>query len=118
MLKKILAICAFMAASCAFAQVEANRATMAELDALPGVGPALSQRILEQRERALFTGWPDLIERVHGVGNSSAAKFSAAGLTVNGKPFRGSAMPVSVRIPGSAPAAAEKRDREAASTRP
>lgn len=100
MLKKILTITALLYAACAFAAVDANQATQAELDAIKGIGPALSQRIVSQRKKAAFVDWADLIERVHGVGNTSAARFSAEGLTVNGKHFPGSAT-----APGSGAAA-------------
>ena len=100
MLKKILTMTALLYAACAFAAVDANQATQAELDAIKGIGPALSQRIVSQRKKAAFVDWADLIERVHGVGNTSAARFSAEGLTVNGKHFPGSAT-----APGSGAAA-------------
>jgi len=91
MLKKLLTITALLYAACAFAAVDANQASQAELDAIKGIGPALSQRIVSQRKKAAFVDWADLIDRVHGVGNTSAARFSAEGLTVNGKHFPGSA---------------------------
>ena len=95
MLKKLLTISALLCASCVFARVDANQATQAELDAIKGIGPALSQRIIAQRKKAAFVDWADLIDRVHGVGNTSAARFSADGLTVNGKPFPGGLAPQS-----------------------
>lgn len=89
MLKKLLAVSAVLYATCAFATVDANQATQNELDAIKGIGPALSERIVAQRKKSAFTDWADLITRVHGVGNTSAAKFSADGLTVNGKSYQG-----------------------------
>ncbi|WP_159915588.1 helix-hairpin-helix domain-containing protein [Pantoea sp. 18069] len=89
MLKKILTISALLYAACAFAGVEANHATQSELDTVKGIGPALSQRIVSQRQKAAFVDWADLINRVHGIGNASAAKLSAEGLTVNGKNYQG-----------------------------
>ena len=106
MLKKLLTICAMLCASCAFADVDANLATLAELDAVKGMGPALSQRILAQRDRAPFIDWADLMHRVHGIGNASAAKFSAQGLNVNGKPLA----PLPTQVPVSSPEALEKPD--------
>ncbi|MFU8851876.1 helix-hairpin-helix domain-containing protein [Micromonospora sp. SL1-18] len=50
--------------------VNLNTATLAELDALPGVGPVLAQRILEHRERhGGFRSVSDL-RKVDGIGNA------------------------------------------------
>lgn len=115
MLKKILTISALLCAACAFAGVDANQASQAELDAVKGIGPALSQRIISQRKKAAFVDWADLIDRVHGVGNTSAAKFSAEGLTVNGKHFPGGQLPQGRATPTAAPArAADKAASPAA----
>jgi competence protein ComEA len=47
-----------------------NTATLAELDALPGIGPALAQRILALRaEKGRFTSIEQLIE-VNGIGDT------------------------------------------------
>lgn len=69
------------------AGVELNSATVAELDSIKGIGPALSRRMLEERQKAPFADWADFIARVRGVGRQAAARWSAAGLTVNGQPF-------------------------------
>jgi competence protein ComEA len=66
----------------AFAAVDVNKASKAELEALPGIGVALSTRVLAERQKAPFKNWADLIERVRGVGASNAVKLSKAGLTV------------------------------------
>lgn len=106
MLKKLLILSALLCASYAFARVDANQATQAELDAIRGIGPALSQRIITQRKKAPFADWTDLIDRVHGVGNTSAARFSADGLTVNGKTFPGMQTPKGRNAPAAKPAMA------------
>lgn len=94
MFKKVLASLAFAAVSmAASAAVEINKGSVADFDGLPGVGPALSKRIVDARKQAEFKDWPDFMARVKGVKQKSAAKLSAAGLTVNGKPFDGSAKP-------------------------
>jgi len=74
------------AATPALAQVEvdANTATRAELESLPGLGPALVQRMLATRP---FKDWADLMRRVHGVKAAMARKLSAAGLRVAGQAF-------------------------------
>lgn len=80
---------------------ELNTANQAELEQVKGVGPQLSEQLLQERTRGgPFRGWPDLVQRVKGVGPSRAAKLSAAGLRVAGQPF---AAPVSA--PPAAPAA-------------
>lgn len=66
----------------AAAAVDVNKASEAELQALPGIGPALSARIVQERSKAPFKHWGDMIERVRGVGPASAVKLSGAGLTV------------------------------------
>ena len=71
----------------AFAAVDVNRATQAELEALPGVGTALSSRILAERQKSPFKDWTDLIQRVRGVGPGSAVKLSTGGLTVANAPY-------------------------------
>lgn len=46
------------------ALLDLNRATVAELDALPGIGPAYAQRIVESRQRdGLFRSVEDLLDR-------------------------------------------------------
>jgi competence protein ComEA len=66
----------------AAAAIDVNKASEAELQALPGIGPALSTRIVAERQKSPFKSWGDMIERVRGVGPSSALKLSGAGLTV------------------------------------
>jgi competence protein ComEA len=94
MLKKILAIIAMLYATIAFAApVDVNKATAAELDSIKGIGPAISSRIVEERKKGDFKDWNDFIDRVKGVGEHNAAKFSTDGLTVNGGGFKGAAAP-------------------------
>lgn len=91
MLKKILAFVLMLYAAVAFAAVDANKGTAAELDGVKGIGPAISSKIVEERKKAPFKDWDDLIARVKGIGDKSAAKLSEAGLTVNGAEFKGAA---------------------------
>lgn len=49
-------------------QVDLNHATQAELESLPGIGPALSKRILDYRESTPFTAIED-IKNVSGIGD-------------------------------------------------
>jgi competence protein ComEA len=91
MLKKFLAIMAMLLATTCFAAVDVNKATAAELDGIKGIGPGTSTKILDERKKGNFKNWTDFIERVSGVGESNAAKFSAEGMTVNGEAFKGAA---------------------------
>jgi competence ComEA-like helix-hairpin-helix protein len=47
--------------------IDLNRATAAELQALPGIGPVLARRIIEERRKRLFQSVDDL-RRVSGIG--------------------------------------------------
>jgi competence protein ComEA len=89
MLKKILAASAMLFAFATFAAVDANKGTAAELDGLKGVGPAMSQRIIDARKQSAFKDWPDLMARVKGMKGKTAARLSGEGLTVNGESFKG-----------------------------
>jgi competence protein ComEA len=89
MLNKFVAALAALLAASAFAAVEANKATQAELEAISGIGPTLSANIVAERKKGDFKDWNDLFKRVQGVGDRSAAKFSAGGMTINGKPYGG-----------------------------
>lgn len=88
MLKKILAILAMLYAAAAFAAVDVNKATAADLDGLKGIGPVMSKRIIDERKKGEFKSWDDLIARVKGISEGNAAKFSAEGLTVKGTEFK------------------------------
>jgi len=89
MFKKFVAALAALLATTAFAAVEANKATQAELEAISGIGPTISASIVNERKKSEFKDWNDLFNRVRGVGDRSAAKFSQGGLTVAGKPYPG-----------------------------
>ncbi|MEO7390812.1 MAG: helix-hairpin-helix domain-containing protein [Ramlibacter sp.] len=93
MLKKILAVLAMLYAAASFAAVDVNKAPAAELDGIKGIGPVISTRIIDERKKGSFKDWQDFIDRVKGVGEVNAAKFSAEGLTVNGAGFKGASAP-------------------------
>jgi competence protein ComEA len=88
-LKKLVAAFAVLLWASALAGVDANTATQAELESISGIGPALSTAIVEERKKGDFKDWNDLFRRVRGVGDRSAAKLSAAGLTIAGKAYGG-----------------------------
>jgi competence protein ComEA len=91
MFKKILAATAMLFTVASFAAVDVNKGTVADLDGIKGVGPAMSKRILDARKEGEFKDWPDLMQRVKGVKEKNAEKLSAEGLTVNGQSFGGGA---------------------------
>lgn len=91
MLKKLLISIALLFASAAFAAVDVNQASEAELNGIHGIGPGLSERILAERDKGEFKDWADLIERVKGIGEKTATKFSSGGMTVQGKRFNAAA---------------------------
>lgn len=102
MLKKILALLAMLYAAASFAAVDVNKATAVELDGIKGVGPGISGKILDERKKGgNFKDWNDFIERVKGIGEANATKFSAEGMTVNGTGYS-----------GAAPAAAKKEEKK------
>jgi competence protein ComEA len=83
----LVAILIASAASGAWAASDVNKATQAELESIQGIGPGTAGRILEERSKSPFKDWADLVDRVKGVGEGNAAKFSAGGLTVNGSAY-------------------------------
>jgi competence protein ComEA len=107
MLRKILVALLAAVTLNAFAAVDANRASQAELETVKGIGPGLSAKILKARETGTFRDWNDLVDRVGGIGSGNAARFSQAGLTVGGSGYDASA-------PAAAPAKAQKGAGKAA----
>ncbi len=89
MFKKLLAFFAAMSLVAAFAAVDVNKASEAELDGIKGIGPVTSKMIMMERKKGEFKNWDDFVTRVKGVGDKSAAKFSAEGLTVGGAAYTG-----------------------------
>ena len=104
MFRKLLAFLAAMTVTFAFAAVDVNKASPAELDGIKGIGPGISGKIVDERKKGNFKSWEDFIERVKGVGEGNAAKFSADGLTVGGAGYKGA--PAAPAKPDAKPAAA------------
>jgi|EndMetStandDraft_4_1072995.scaffolds.fasta_scaffold404819_2 competence protein ComEA len=67
--------------------VELNTATLAQLEAVGGIGTALAARIVEERARRPFTDWDDAQRRLKGLGPKVALRLSEQGLKVNGAPY-------------------------------
>ena len=89
----------------AFAAVDLNQASQAELESIKGIGPAMSGRMLDERKNGTFKNWSDLVDRVKGVGAGNAAKFSKDGLTVNGGTYEAAPAVAKVTVPKTASAA-------------
>jgi competence protein ComEA len=60
MFKKFLVALAALIAATAFAVVDANKASQAELDSVKGIGPAISTRISDERKKGEFKDWSDM----------------------------------------------------------
>ncbi|MFT4191168.1 MAG: helix-hairpin-helix domain-containing protein [Comamonas sp.] len=68
---------------------DVNKDDAAALSTIKGIGPATAERIVAERKSGgNFKSWDDLIARVSGVGEKSAAKFSADGLKVGGSAYK------------------------------
>ena len=87
MLKQSFAFFTALSFVAAFAAVDVNQASEAELDGIKGVGPATSRLIVAERSQSRFKNWADFIGRVKGLGDKSAARFSAQNMTVNGEAY-------------------------------
>jgi len=102
----IAAFAALAFAFNAFAAVEANQASQADLETVKGIGPGLSTKIIDARKAGQFKDWADMVERVSGVGPGNAARFSQAGLTVAGASYT-----VAAAAPTPKAAKADKADK-------
>ena len=89
MIKRIVLLGLAMATSWAMAAVDVNKASVADLDSIKGIGPGTSAKVIQAREQAVFKDWADLIQRVGGIGPKKAAQLSNTGLTVNGQTYGG-----------------------------
>jgi competence protein ComEA len=95
-LRRRLMLLALFAAGAAPAQaprsepalLELNTASRAELESLPGIGPALAERLLKARQRQDFEDWADVMRRVSGIRAATAARLSAQGLRVRGQAYK------------------------------
>lgn len=91
-MRTCLLLATLLQAATCFA-VDINTATVADLDGIKGIGPALSRRILAERDRGPFQDWAALATRVKGLRGGKAAALSAEGLTVNGIAFQAAPAP-------------------------
>jgi competence protein ComEA len=106
MFKKFFAFLAAMSLMAAFAAVDINKGSEAELQSIKGIGAAKSKLIVEERKKGEFKNWEDFIARVKGFGEASATKLSAEGLTVGGAGFKPAAKDSKAAAKDAKPAAA------------
>ena len=72
-----------VAIQCAFAAININTATEAELDKLPWIGPVKAKAIVEERKKnGAFKSIED-IKRVKGIGDATLGKLKSE-ITVSG----------------------------------
>ena len=88
MFKRLFTALLALSASLAFAAVDVNTASVADLDSIKGIGPGTSSKIVDARKSSKFKDWGDFIARVPGIGDKRAVKLSSEGLTVNGDAFK------------------------------
>ena len=91
MIRHLIATLLAVFALNAFAAIDANQASRADLETVKGIGPGLSAKIIEARKSGSFKGWSDFVERVSGIGMGNATRLSQAGLTVAGAAYDSSA---------------------------
>jgi competence protein ComEA len=124
MLKKIIAAVAAFVASIgiAFAAVDANTASQAELEAVKGIGPAIAKSIVDERKNGSFKDLGDLEKRVKGIGENNVKKFAEAGLAVGGGKAAAVAKPAEAKKDApkadAKPADSAKKDAPKADAKP
>ncbi|MFM9436164.1 competence protein ComEA [Janthinobacterium sp. CG_23.3] len=117
MMKKLLLAVASLIATMgfAFAQVDVNKADLAALDSVKGIGPAKSKQIIDERTKGgQFKDWADFESRVKGIGAKNSAKLSEAGLQVNGQAKVGADAKPAAAAKQAKPATAAKEAKPAA----
>lgn len=100
------------ASACAFSLLSAqatelNLANQAELEQLPGIGPQLAQRLLDERsQQGPFASWAEVQRRIKGVGPATARRLSRGGLRVAGQAYADSSSPAASGASAATAAAA------------
>ena len=112
-------IACFVAVQFAFAAVNINTATEAELEKLPGIGPAKAKAIVADRKKNGLFKTADELKRVSGIGDKNFAALKSE-ITVgdvvapkaDAKPAAAAAAakPAAAPAPAAKPAEAKKDD--------
>lgn len=113
MFKKFFAFLAAMSLMAAFAAVDINKGSEADLQSIKGIGAAKSKLIVDERKKGEFKNWDDFMQRVKGFGEASATKLSAEGLTVGGSSFKPAAKDTKAATKDVKPATAAKPEAKA-----
>lgn len=92
------------------ARVDLDVAGKAEIEALPWVGPALAERILEHREACGPFGSMDALEAVPGVGKRTAERLSEH-VTFSGRQRPSSIVPQRCQTTGTSPGGGARKRR-------
>ena len=83
----LLATTIALLTSVTWAQVDLNKASEIELDGLKGLGPTTTRQIMDERQQKPFRDWPDVMQRIQGIGPKKAANLSDQGLRVQGQAY-------------------------------
>ena len=92
-------------------QIDLNKASEVELDALKGVGPVLTKELMGERKKAPFKDWEDVTSRVKGLGPQKASSLSAQGVRVQGSAYK-------VKVADQKPAANKDASADKAAAKP
>ena len=116
MLRKLFAafVGLMLSLNIAFAATDANTASKEDLDKVKGIGPAIAQKIVDERQKnGPFKSLDDLALRVKGVGDTSVKKMAAEGLTVGGSSATGTTAATPAKADAKADTKAEKKSKKA-----
>jgi hypothetical protein len=70
--------------------IDVNTASESDIANVISVGPKVAAEIIDARNKRRFNGWPDLVNRVIGLGSAQTAAYaSICGLNVDGKSLDG-----------------------------